>query len=125
MKSPVIGVVALSAVVFVAVRGVIEFINKLNGQASAKPPALPLAPPRRALRNRKVVAKAASAPPASAAPVPPAPSPPSHLDASTLQVTRPARARTRPQFFGRSALRQAIVAREVLGPPLALRPPRS
>ncbi len=120
MKSPVIGVVALSAVVFVAVRGVIEFINKLNGQASAKPPALPLAPPRRALRNRKVVAKAASAPP-----VPPAPSPPAHLDASTLQVTRPARARTRPQFFGRSALRQAIVAREVLGPPLALRPPRS
>jgi len=124
MKSPFIGVVALSVVVFMAVRGVIEFINKLSGQASANPPALPLAPTRRALRNRKVVAKAASALAASVAPPPSAPSPAAHLDASTLQVTRPARARTRPQFFGRSALRQAIVAREVLGPPLALRPPR-
>jgi hypothetical protein len=28
------------------------------------------------------------------------------------------------QFRGSAAMRQAIVAREVLGPPLALRPPR-
>ena len=47
-----------------------------------------------------------------------------HLDASSLVVTRPARAHTRVQFRGTAALRQALVAREVLGPPLSLRPPR-
>ena len=47
-----------------------------------------------------------------------------HLDASSLVVTRPARALSRTQFRGAAALRQAIVAREVLGPPLCLRPPR-
>ena len=47
-----------------------------------------------------------------------------HLDASSLVVTRPARALSRMQFRGSAALRQAIVAREVLGPPLCLRPPR-
>ncbi len=47
-----------------------------------------------------------------------------HLDSSSLVVTLPARALSRPQFRGAAALRQAIVAREVLGPPLCLRPPR-
>ena len=124
MKSPAVGVVALAVIAFVAVRAVVEFINKLAAQASAKPPALPPAQPRRALRNRKAASKVSPAPSAPVAPAPSAPSPPAHLDASSLQVTRPARARSRPQFFGRSALRQAIVAREVLGLPLALRPPR-
>ena len=123
MKPTAVGAVALAVIAFVAVRGLIDFINKLVEQASAKPPALPAAQPRRAVRGRKTVAKAAAGLSAPEA-VPSAPSPPAHLDASDLQVTRPARARSRPQFFGRSALRQAIVAREVLGPPLALRPPR-
>jgi hypothetical protein len=47
-----------------------------------------------------------------------------HLDSSSLVVTRPPRALSRSQFRGSAALRQAIVAREVLGPPLCLRPPR-
>jgi len=39
-------------------------------------------------------------------------------------VTRPARAHSRRQFRGSAALREAVIAREVLGLPLALRPPR-
>jgi hypothetical protein len=57
-------------------------------------------------------------------PEPTAPAAAVHLDASSLVVTRPARAQTRTQFRGSAALRQAIVAREVLGLPLSLRPPR-
>jgi len=89
--------------------------------AMAAPPPIP----RRARKPRsfapKPAAKAAEEPaegsvrPSSAA---------VHLDASSLVVTRPARALSRMQFRGSAALRQAIVAREVLGPPLCLRPPR-
>ncbi len=89
--------------------------------AMAAPPPIP----RRPRKSRPAVApkKAAKAAeelaegPARPAAVP-------HLDSSSLVVTRPARALSRSQFRGAAALRQAIVAREVLGPPLCLRPPR-
>ena len=86
-------------------------------QAKAEQPAAPImaAPPPIPRRARKPLAVAKSAAKAAAAP---------HLDASDLVVTRPARALARSQFRGTAALRQAIVAREVLGPPLCLRPPR-
>ena len=57
-------------------------------------------------------------------PAPAAPVAAVHLDDTSLVVTRPARAHTRMQFRGSAALRQALVAREVLGLPLSLRPPR-
>jgi hypothetical protein len=41
-----------------------------------------------------------------------------------LRVTRPAVARVREEFRGLAALRRAVIAREVLGPPLSLRSPR-
>jgi hypothetical protein len=44
--------------------------------------------------------------------------------AAPLVVTRPARAAVRADFKGRDALRRSFIAQEVLGPPLALRPPR-
>jgi hypothetical protein len=87
--------------------------------AMAAPPPLP----RRVRKPRpaaKPAAKAAEEPAEGSAR--PAATP--HLDASDLVVTRPARALSRSQFRGAAALRQAIVAREVLGPPLCLRPPR-
>jgi hypothetical protein len=61
-----------------------------------------------------------------ALPEPEAPAPvvATHLDATSLVVTRPARAHSRRQFRGSAALREAVIAREVLGLPLALRPPR-
>lgn len=88
--------------------------------AMAAPPPIP----RRARKPRSAAPKNAAKPaeePAEAS-VRPAAAP--HLDASDLVVTRPARALSRAQFRGTAALRQAIVAREVLGPPLCLRPPR-
>jgi hypothetical protein len=92
--------------------------------AMAAPPPIP----RRARKPRsvgpkpapKVAPKAAEEPAEGAARLTPAP----HLDSTNLVVTRPARAQARTQFRGAAALRQAIVAREVLGPPLCLRPPR-
>jgi hypothetical protein len=87
--------------------------------AMAAPPPIP----RRARKPRAVAkpaAKAAGEP--AEGPARPAAAP--HLDSSSLVVTRPARALSRTQFRGAAALRQAIVAREVLGPPLCLRPPR-
>ena len=70
----------------------------------------------------EAIAEPAPAPAPEPAPVAATPAP--HLDETSLVVTRPARAHPRSQFRGASALRQAIVAREVLGPPLSLRPPR-
>jgi len=91
--------------------------------ASSRPAPLAATPPPVARRMRRIrnAPAPASAP---AAPVALAPAAAAHLDASSLVVTRPARAHTRTQFRGSAALRQAIVAREVLGLPLALRPPR-
>lgn len=118
MKVSAIGFVTFAIAVFVAARGAFEFLKKLAEESAANPPALPPAQPRRARRGRNVAVKPAVEAEA------PAPAPAPHLDASDLQVTRPARAHARPQFRGSAALRQAIVAREVLGLPLSLRPPR-
>ena len=125
MKLPflvVIGLaITLGAFVVVRLGAMIDALKKLAEAAS--PPALPPAMPRRARRTGNPPAGSAVVPsepePSLASPVPPA-----HLDVGDLQVTRPPRARPRAQFFGRSALRQAVIAREVLGPPLSLRPPR-
>jgi hypothetical protein len=88
--------------------------------AMAAPPPIP----RRARKPRSAAPK--SAPKAAEEPAEGAarPTPAPHLDSTSLVVTRPARALPRTQFRGAAALRQAIVAREVLGPPLCLRPPR-
>jgi hypothetical protein len=111
------------ALVIKAVIGLVAFaawaFGKLKGEAAAAPiAATPPPMPRRTRRVRKAPEPAAPEP----APVAATPAP--HLDETSLVVTRPARAHPRSQFRGASALRQAIVAREVLGPPLSLRPPR-
>lgn len=59
----------------------------------------------------------------SASPVAPPP-PPTSAPMGRLVVTRPAHASVHLDFRGPVALRRAFVAQEVLGPPLALRPPR-
>jgi len=94
-------------------------IGKLKGPDTPAPMAATPPPlTRRTRRVRKASAPVAEEPPA------PAPVAAPHLDASSLVVTRPARAHARTQFRGAAALRQAVVAREVLGLPLSLRPPR-
>jgi hypothetical protein len=105
----VIGVVAFAAWV----------AGKIKAEAGEPAPIAvpPLPVPRRTRRVR-------NAPPLVVEPESPAPVVAAHLDASSLVVTRPARAHTRTQFRGSAALRQALVAREVLGLPLSLRPPR-
>jgi hypothetical protein len=115
------------ALVIKAVIALVAFaawvIGKMKGQALPAPMAA--APPPVARRTRRV-RNAVVPPTVSAAPAPATPvsvaAP--HLDASSLVVTRPARALPRTQFRGSAALRQAVVAREVLGLPLSLRPPR-
>lgn len=94
-------------------------IGKMKGAAAPAPIAAPTPPiPRRVRRPRN------APPPLAPEPEPPAAAPAQHLDETSLVVTRPARAHARTQFRGSAALRQAIVAREVLGLPLSLRPPR-
>ena len=119
MKVSVFGVVAIAVTILVLARAIFEYLAKLLAEPAAAPIAA--TPPPMARRSRRARGAAA---PAAAEPEVPAPAPAAHLDASSLVVTRPARAHARSQFRGPVALRQAIVAREVLGPPLALRPPR-
>lgn len=116
MKVGVFGFVAFAVVVIVAARGAFAFMKKLVEESSATPPALPPAQPRRSRRARPAPA------PAEPEPAPPPSAP--HLDETSLVVARPPRAHPRARFRGAAALRQAVVAREVLGPPLSLRPPR-
>ena len=105
----VIGVVAFAAWV----------AGKIKAEASQPSPiAVPPPVPRRTRRVRN------APPPLASEPEPSAPAAAVHLDDTSLVVTRPARAHTRMQFRGSAALRQALVAREVLGLPLSLRPPR-
>ena len=121
MEVSVVEFVVFAVVVIVAARGGFAFLKKLMDEASAAPMAATPPPvPRRVRRARKAAAAAPSAPEPEAPVAAPAP----HLDVTSLVVTRPARAHARSQLRGASALRQAIVAREVLGPPLSLRPPR-
>jgi hypothetical protein len=94
------------------------FLKKLTEEGSVE--LTPVSPPlpRRVRRIRNAPPRVEEEP---------APSPPVaavHLDDTSLVVTRPARAQSRLQFRGTAALRQALVAREVLGLPLSLRPPR-
>jgi len=98
-------------------------IGKAASASSGSAPMAATPPPlmRRARRVRNAPAPVAATP----APEAPVSLAATHLDASSLVVTRPARAHTRGQFRGSAALRQAVIAREVLGLPLALRPPRS
>ena len=105
----VVGLVAFAAWAYGKIKGA-----DTPAPIAATPPPLT----RRARRVRNA--------PAPVAPEPEAPAPvaATHLDDTSLVVTRPARAHTRGQFRGSAALRQAIVAREVLGLPLSLRPPR-
>ena len=111
------------AVVIQVVIGVVAFaawaIGKLKApDAPAPVAAMTLPVPRRTRRVRN------TPPPLAPEPEPLAPVAAIHLDASSLVVTRPARAHSRGQFRGSAALRQAVIAREVLGLPLSLRPPR-
>jgi hypothetical protein len=99
-----------------------QFKSKVEQPAApimAAPPPIP-----RRMRKPRATAKSAAKAAEETAEGPARPAAAPHLDASDLVVTRPARALSRSQFRGAAALRQAIVAREVLGPPLCLRPPR-
>jgi hypothetical protein len=94
------------------------FLKKLTEEGSVELTPRPPPVPRRTRRVRN------APPPLAPEPEPSAPVAAVHLDDTSLVVTRPARAHTRMQFRGSAALRQALVAREVLGLPLSLRPPR-
>ena len=113
------------ALVIKVVIGLVAFVawaaGKLKAEAGQPAPiAVPPPVPRRVRRIRNVPPRLAPEP----EPEPAAPASAVHLDDTSLVVTRPARAHTRLQFRGSAALRQALVAREVLGLPLSLRPPR-
>lgn len=102
---------------------VVWVVRKIRAAAEAPGPSAMAAPavlPRR-VRPRARPGRVAPAPAlpgaAPAAPVVPATAP-------RPVVTRAPRAAVRADFRGRGALRRAFVAQEVLGPPLALRPPR-
>jgi len=111
------------ALVIKIVIGLVAFAAWVAGKIKAEagqpaPIAVPPPVPRRTRRVRN------APPPLAPEPEPSAPVAAIHLDDTSLVVTRPARAHTRMQFRGSAALRQALVAREVLGLPLSLRPPR-
>jgi hypothetical protein len=112
-----------AALVIKVVLGLVAFAVWAAGKIKGADTPAPIAatPPPLTRRTRRV---RNVPPPVAPEPESPAPVAAPHLDATSLVVTRPARAHARGQFRGASALRQAIVAREVLGPPLALRPPR-
>lgn len=84
------------------------------------PPPLPATPPRR-LRKR-----ALRTPPPVAEPEPAPAAPPVAPVAPviTLPLARFGHRPIRKEFATRDALRRAIIAQEVLGPPLSERPPR-
>lgn len=92
--------------------------------AAPSPMAAPPPLPRRVRRSRPGVKSPAKVSAPEADESAPAGGAPRHLDASNLRVTRPAVARVREEFRGLAALRRAVIAREVLGPPLSLRAPR-
>jgi hypothetical protein len=105
---------------------VVWVVRKIRATAEqSKPSAMAAATPLpRRVRPR---VRAAAPPPlapslAPASPV--APPPATSAPMGRLVVTRPAHASVHLDFRGPAALRRAFVAQEVLGPPLALRPPR-
>ena len=99
---------------------VVWVVRRIRAAAEQPAPSAMTAPavlPRRVRPRGRPAAK----PPALSETAPAAPAIPA---TAPLVVTRPARAAVRFDFKGRAALRRAFVAQEVLGPPLALRPPR-
>lgn len=93
-----------------------------SGEPPPTPPPLPTTPLRR-LRKRAL--KTPPAPPASAPePVPVAPVVATVAPVITQPLLRFGHRAIRTEFASRAALRRAIIAQEVLGPPLSLRPPR-
>jgi hypothetical protein len=113
-----IGTLGLVFAVITIVKALVEYVMKARETVAA--PIAPPAIPRRTRRTRPPALKSSPEPVSEVPPVLGA----THLDASNLQVTRPAHAKVCADFRGRGALRRAMIAREVLGPPLALRPPR-
>lgn len=115
---------ALFKLLLLAGMFVVWVVRRIRAAAEEPGPsamAAPAALPRR-VRPRVRPGRVATPPalPASAAPASAAPAP-----SVRPVVTRAARAAVRADFRGRGALRRAFVAQEVLGPPLALRPPRA
>jgi len=102
-------------VVWRVLRLLLTAFEKLNADAVTS--AIPTSLTRWAARR-----KAAPPLPTHVAPELPSPAPIEPI--SRLVVTRPAHATVRMEFKGKAALRRAIIAQEVLGPPLSLRPPR-
>jgi hypothetical protein len=99
--------------------GVVWVVRRIRAAAEQPAPSAMAAPaplPRRVRPRQRPAAK----PPAMPEPAPAVVAP----VAAPLVVTRPARAAVRADFKGRDALRRSFIAQEVLGPPLALRPPR-
>jgi hypothetical protein len=84
---------------------------------SDTPPPLPATPPR---RPRKRGVKAPAMPVAASDDAAPA-APPAVMALPPVVAPSP---RPRRDFATRTGLRRAVIAQEVLGPPVALRPPR-
>ncbi len=93
-----------------------------SGEAPAPPtpPPLPTPPPR---RLRKRMLKTPAPAPEEPSPVKPAPVA-SRVPVITRPLIRYGHHAIRGEFSTRAALRRAIIAQEVLGPPLSERPPR-
>lgn len=109
--------------VFLAGMFLVWVVRRLRAAAEQPAPSAMVAPPplpRRARPRARAVAVAKPAPTASAPAAVPSPAP----SAAPLVVARRTRGAVRAEFRGRGALRRAFIAQEVLGPPLALRPPR-
>jgi hypothetical protein len=100
---------------------VVWVVKRIRAAAEAPAPSAMIAPPPLPRRPRPRTRAVAPPTPPAAAPV--APASPAPV-VPPMVVTRPARAAVRQAFKGRGALRRAFIAQEVLGPPLALRPPR-
>ncbi len=110
---------ALIKVLVLLGMGVVWVVRRIRAAAEQPAPSAMAAPeplPRRVRPRQRPAAK----PPAMPEPAPAVVAP----VAPPMVVTRPARAAVRADFKGRDALRRSFIAQEVLGPPLALRPPR-
>jgi hypothetical protein len=99
---------------------VIGKLFAMSGQPDVPPP-LPPAAPR---RPRKRVVKAPPSPTAAEPSDGPSPLAVAPAPVVAPMSPRAGQRAVRREFASRDALRRAIVAQEVLGPPLALRPPR-
>lgn len=92
-----------------------------SSEAPPTPPPLPTTPPRR-LRKRSLQSPAPAAEETFVAP--PAPPVVSRVPVITQPLIRYGQHAIRKEFSSPAALRRAIIAQEVLGPPLSERPTR-